>query len=420
MGHKKCMMDCIMSIKKIIKGNAYLTNQHFIILENFDLPRLAFSYQQEEFQMSIKIPIALFLCLLILSGPINLSAEVVSRVDQPIKLKFASNAQAPVMPWCFCITEDELVIIPDVGAKNIKLYEIRKSQLQLIKTFSREGYSQGELQKPLLCFYNKSEGRLGVLDLDRAKIIVFDRVSRTEFDFFDEFYCPSGAYDFNINEDQLLISGFQKDEKGTPFDLYFYTLTTRKISYLLRSTEKYGMESNKYYERYIKDIKFQTIGIKGYVAINDVGMYAYYLYEGNLERLLKVKLSNNEITEIKLKPELSKYKKPSADDKLKKWYQEKNIRKTEAVRAKMFYVRGLYTQKDNVITLFQGPDPNGGINSWLLVYNEKTGDQKELLIPGPIDKFRQWFEPQSTFLYTLLPSDNKNQNFRLIRYKIKL
>jgi len=73
-----------------------------------------------------------------------------------------------------------------------------------------------------------------------------------------------------------------------------------------------------------------------------------------------------------------------------------------------------------VITLFQGPDPNGGINSWLLVYNEKTGDQKELLIPGPIDKFRQWFEPQSTFLYTLLPSDNKNQNFRLIRYKIKL
>ena len=56
------------------------------------------------------------------------------------KIKFSPETELPLKSIAFCVTEDEVFIIPDYQAGNIKVYEINGKYLELIKIYQKHPY----------------------------------------------------------------------------------------------------------------------------------------------------------------------------------------------------------------------------------------------------------------------------------------
>ena len=173
----------------------------------------------------------------------------------------------------FCITDDELFIIPDYQEGNIKVYEKNEQVLKLVKIIGRKGYGPNEFARPALCFYNKDENKFGVMDQGIRKIFIYDRIGRIEFKRIKEVSCLRGACDIQLVNNRLFISGFIFGPNGNPYDFYSVDLTNDQTFFLLPSSVKYDLASNNEYRNQYRDK----------CAIFDIYQDdAYFVWAGNL------------------------------------------------------------------------------------------------------------------------------------------
>jgi hypothetical protein len=343
------------------------------------------------------------------------------------KIEFSPGSELPLKPKSFCVTEDEVFIIPDYQAGNIKIYEKvyenNKEFLRLEKNIGRKGYGPDELSRPTACFYSKNESKFGIMDLGIRKIFLYDRIGRMDFIRVKEVSCWRGAYDIKLEKNRLLISGYNQGQDEEPYDFYYVDLTNDQTTFLLPSYYKYGLKSHPdYYQQYRGEYNIRVIGIiaKFDILNNDV----YFVWEGNL-KIIKIDILSGEINQNTFVEEKSNYKKPYATDKMIEAYQKKDIDFIDSKRKRegMSYIRNIFTSSKYVLVIYEGSIPNEENEDrktkfWLRFYFLDGKLEKEIPINAQSGS-KMWLDKDRDILFLLSSESNlSGGNYFILKYEI--
>ncbi len=330
------------------------------------------------------------------------------------KIKFFSESKSPQKPWAFCVTGDGLFIIPDYQAGDIKIYERNGAFLYLIETIGRKGFGKDEFGEPTLCFYNKTENKLGIFDFGQRKIFIYDRMERLDFRRIKSVYCQRLGYDIQLIGNRLLISGYKVDQNTGPYSLYYINLSNDQESFLLPAHHKYGLKSSKEYEYQVHGKpNIRAVGRKGWFDVDEKGEYVYFVWEGHL-KIIKLNMKSGELSSFG--KESSHYIKPKGE-KLLESRRSRDLKKILAERAKMSYVTDIFTTIKHVLVIYKGPIKEGmGSNFRLQFYTLKGAFVEEVPIPGQPD-YKMCLDKEKKILYSL-KSSGENSRYFILKYKI--
>ncbi len=324
------------------------------------------------------------------------------------KIEFSPESESPLVPRAFCVTDDELFIIPDYQSGNIKIYEKSGKYLELIKTIGQKGFGQNKLVKPAFCFYNKEESKFGVMDFGLRKVFIYDRIGRVEFILKKAIYCFDLGFNIQISGNRLLISGHKTDKNERHYHLYSVDLKNNEVINLLPSYQKYGFNSHREFEVEIYKDNIGAIGINGWFDIQ--GDVVFFVWEGDL-RIIKINIKSQEITTFGEKT--SSYIKPYASKKLLEARQNRNFNVTRSEKEKMSFVRNIFTNPKYVLVIYEGPNPK---NFRLQFYTLEGTFKGEVPIPGQ-PNWKMWYDKNGNFLYSLSNNSDKGVYF-ILKYKI--
>jgi hypothetical protein len=354
-----------------------------------------------------------FIILSIIFTAFNTSAALESTVKLVGKVEFSPKAELPLKPKSICVTEDEFFLIPDSGARNIKIYKKEEKFLNLVSTIGRKGYRPGKFLKPTFCFYNKNERKLGVMDFGRKKIIFYKKKDGIKFEYEKEISCWRGGTGIQLIGNKLFISGYATDPNGNPHDFCSIDLTNGQITYLLPSYYKYGLKSFREYEtQYRKKPDIPLIGINGWFDIHEDD--AYFIWEGNL-KIIKVNIVSGNIEPEPFGMQPPHYVKPYASKKMSEARSKRNSNLADSERAKMSYVTNIFVKRKYILVVYEGPVTQEKLpNSWLQFYSLDGEFLKEEPIEdnhGP----RMWFNKDKSILYSF---SNDKGKYYILKYKI--
>jgi hypothetical protein len=378
-------------------------------------------FQRHEEKRKVKFVV----CLSILFIFFNASLGWGQNVRFVEKIEF-SGAELPLKPKSFCVTDDQLFIIPDYQAGNIKIYakvyENNKEFLRLGKIMGRKGYGPDEFSKPSFCYYNEDKSTFMVLDFGLRKIFIYDRIGRIDFKRVKEISCWKPGADIQLKDHRLFISGYLTDPDGNPYDFYYVDITKNEAdsnhkTYLLPSYYKYGLESIQEYEnQYRKKPDIPVIGINGLFDI--YGDYAYFVWEGNL-RIIKINIISREIDVKPFGMQPPHYVKPFASQKLVDSLRKRDIKMHESERMKMSYVKNIFTSSKYVLVIYEGPlNKDKKSNLWIQFYTLDGNFIRDVPIPGKPGS-RMWFDKQRHILYFLSDgSDTSGVHYFIYKHEI--
>jgi hypothetical protein len=322
-----------------------------------------------------------------------------------VKLKETINIppgpDAPIKVISFCVTNDEMFLIPDFDEGTIKVYEKDGASLKFVNAVGEYGYRQGQLVKPAYCFYDDDSSKFGVMDYGLRKIFIYDRIKRGKFKRVREFNCLRLGYEIQlIKGNQLLISGYREDDCGNPND--FYSIDTKKLdnpnTFLLQSFQKYGLELRN--DNDIDSIK-NNIAFKGWFDVQ--GDFAYYVWEGDA-RVWKINLTTKKVDRFGLpKGYKGNYKKPE-------------------IKKDGIFVRNIFTNIDNIFVIYQLPEESlkkGKEPAFRMhIYTLNGSYIKDVPIPGNPNRW-MYFDKDSNFLYSLSNKiEGKGENYSINKYLI--
>lgn len=338
------------------------------------------------------------------------------------KIEFSPEAELPSILLSFCVTEDELIIIPDIQEGNIKIYEEKGNILELTNTLGRKGFNVGELAEPTFCFYDKNEGKFGVIDYGKGEIIIYDRIGRMEFQRTYAASCLGRGYDIQLSGNILLISGYKVDQNGKPYDLYYFDLndlppdaqedsvTTARPTFLLPSYLKFGLKHpQEFNTKLLIEDDIITIGTEGWFDVQ--GEDVYFVWEGDL-RILKINIKSREKSTF-IGEKTFRYIKPHVSDIMRKARRSRNFKTVRSEMAKMSYIRNIFASPQYVLIVFEGP---GESNFWMQFYTLDGNFIKEVHIPGPPGWLMN-FNKDKDMLYSLSRKERDGPKY-LMKYKI--
>lgn len=331
------------------------------------------------------------------------------------KSEISPGAELLLKPQDFCVTGDDLFIIPDQEAGNIKIYEKNKNFLDLAKTIGRKGYRPGEFAEPTFCFYNDDELKFGVMDSGVRKIFIYDRIGRTEFERLKEIPCLRLGSDIQLHGEKIFVSGFKQDKDKATYDLYYINQTNDQITFILPSYYMYGLASvDEYKSNYHDKPGIKSIGISGWIDVYDDNVY--FVWEGDL-RILKINIESKSLTFFGEKP--SYYVKPYPSKKLVKGYRKRNIDSIISEKAKMSFVRDIFVGPKYVMVIYEGPVKKNKTSNFRLQFYTLDGYFiNETPIRGKPDR-RMWLDKDSDILYSLSGKQTeKGTNYSILKYKI--
>jgi hypothetical protein len=312
-------------------------------------------------------------------------------------------------PRDFCVTGDNLFLIPDYNAGNIKIYE---SNGKLINVLGRKGVGPNEFVKPTFCFFD--EGKFGVMDWGIRKIFIYDRIGQTkDFKRVKEISCFSLGTGIHLRNDKLFVSGYRPNEKSKPFDLYYIDLANNQINLLLPSYKKYGLKSFDEYEtKYRRQPDIGVIGIGGWFDLHEDDVY--FAWEGDL-RIIKQNIRTGEVSYFGRKS--ANYVKPYATKKLINSISTRDFKTTQQEKAKMSFVRSIFTSKKHVLLVYEGPVKNDKNPGFMIQFYMFNGDfVEEIPIPGEPDR-KMYFLKNKNILYSL--TSELDEDLNEIHYMLK-
>ncbi len=341
------------------------------------------------------------------------------RIELRERIKTPNDREFPANPWSFCVTEDDVFIIPDYKEGNIKIYEKTGSSLSLINIVGHKGYGSDELGEPAYCFYNKENSRLGVIDFGLEKIFLYDRIGRSELKRTLVVNLPRLGDDIQVYGDKLFISGDEYDRNGKPNSFYYIpistkngkTITTGSPTFLLPSYEKFGLNSwQEYQEKYVDEPYIRIVGIDAWFDIQ--GDFAYFVWEGDL-RIIKININSGERTSFGMRP--ANYIKPYATEEMKKSLKNYDIAGIERERAKMSHIKNIFTSSKYVLVIYKGP----GSISRLQFYDLGGQFINEVSIENQPEQSKMWFDKDKDILYFLPVSKEERKDYFVSKYHIK-
>ncbi|HLP46330.1 MAG TPA: hypothetical protein VK469_10300 [Candidatus Kapabacteria bacterium] len=330
------------------------------------------------------------------------------------KIGFSQDAGSnPLETRGFCLTDDELFITPNQKNGDIEISEINSSRLELINVLRGKEFG---LMEPTFCYYNKKEGRLGIVDFGKKQIVIFERTGRSEFTLVDEIPCIRLATDIQLfgkkGEERLLLSGYIPDENGTPYDLYEVKLADGQTTLLLPSWHKYGLKSNEEYKiEYRQNSGIRAKGLDSWFDVQ--GDDVYYTWSANY-KIIKINIKSKALTFFGQKPR--NYVEPSAE-KLIPALNNRNKLMMETARQSMSYISKVFTTPEYVLVIFEGPfNQVNGLNFTLQLYDLNGKYLGETAIPGrPGD--RMHFDKDKKILYSL-SRNSANSGYIISKYTV--
>lgn len=322
--------------------------------------------------------------------------------------------------YSFAVTEDEIILIADDKASNIKLYN---NKGKLLRVWGRRGMGPNEFVRPMQCDYRK--GKFAVSDSRKYKIFIYNRTGKTDFKLSTSLRCLSPANDMHLDKDgiYLLAAGFKRDKSGTPYSCYIVDFVNKKTILLLPTHLVYGFTSyDRYKKEYFNKPDITAIGIG--TRCDWYGDYVYFTWVGDLN-IIKKNITNGEVSFFGKKTPY--YIQPHASKKLIKEYnisiQTRNGRKCRILKRKMSYIRRLIAGKDFVGLIYGNEDENSRWYFTVQFYDHdgKFLDEKQIygLYPGS-RSFPFFFRRDSNELYYLYHTvdDESEDVYEMQKYKI--
>jgi hypothetical protein len=319
------------------------------------------------------------------------------------KVKFGNNSELHIIPNSFEVTEDGLFLIPDYQEGDIKIFEKKGEFLNLVKKLGRKGFGSDEFNKPTYCFYDKHEGKFGVIDVGKQirNVFIYDRINTIDFRRVNEIPNTDG-YDIKLGGEgkQLIISGYVTDKDEKSYELYSINLKNPKQKdFLLPSYQKYHLDNNKEYEiEYVKNSTLKAIGIRAFIDV--YGDDVYFVWEGKL-RIIKINLKSKEKTYFGQRT--PNYIEPFASKEFVEAYLDGDFTKVWQERMKMTFVRDIFATPRYVFIVYEGP---GQYNFRIQMYSLGGNFLGDVEIPGN-HYSNMWFDKDSYTLYSLSYIDNK-------------
>lgn len=327
-------------------------------------------------------------------------------------MKFSSEAQLPTQARDFAVTEDGVILIPDYVDGNVKLYEENGKVLKFIGKIGTKGMEKGQLSEPFFCFYDKAQGKFGVFDFGRRRIIVYDRESRTMFTPTKELYCLSLGRGIRISgSGDIVISGYTTDSGKNPHDLYSVRLADEEKSFLMPSYLKYGLNSFQEYKSEYRDkLDLRTIGTAGWFDVQ--GDTIYYIWEGDL-RIIKLNITGKS-EPVFFGHKTVHYVKPHASGKMLEKKRNQDFKSLHDEKKKMSYIRGIFATNDHVFVTYQR-SVSLKPHYRLQAYTVDGQFLKDVPIPGKPD-FKMWLDKERYILYSF--TNKSGQDFSISKFKI--
>jgi hypothetical protein len=325
--------------------------------------------------------------------------------------------------WDFCVTDDEMVIIPDYRAGNLKIYgkiiDNEKESLRQEKIIGQRGYGPDEFLRPTLCYYDEVGEKLAVMDHGIRKILIYDRIGRTYFKRVQEIACWRGAFDIQLTGERLFISGYASDSEKRNYDFYYVDLINEETTYLLPSYLKFGLKSSLEFEKKVIEAdEISAIGLKGLFALHkDV---AYFLWEGNL-KVIKLNILSGNIEQKTFGKQPPHYIKPFVSNKLVEYYRmDKKLELNKSEKAKMSYVRDIFVNDRYVMIIYEGPVKQNNASNFRIQFYTLDGDfiKEEFMSETPTHKM--WFDKNKSILYFLSckTGGESGQSYSILKYQI--
>lgn len=350
---------------------------------------------------------------------------------EPEKLEFLTDgSQSLQNPWTFCTTGDGLIIIPDKDAGNIKIFKESGKYLTLETTIGRKGFGENELYEPAYCFYDSKAAKLGVMDLERRSVVLYDHTeNRLEFKKSGELMCPRLGYDVQLWQSELVISGDRSpNDKSYPeYSLFsvdangIASFGTADLSdnidrLILPSHRAYGLHDADQFEKFYSGVG--KIGRKFWFDIDDNGI-AYVVYEGS-PAVIKVNLSTNAISPFisaQKKLSLSGFKHfvtPRVSPEMENAFNTGNAKTVAHLRNKMSYIKDLIVTTGHLLLLYTDYlifEDKSTLR--LRIYSLKGDFVNDVLLEGN-PTWRVGFDKNNEILYSIAGEKGK---FYLLRYK---
>jgi hypothetical protein len=315
--------------------------------------------------------------------------------------------------WDFCVTGDNLFLIPDYKAGNVKIFAQNGS---LVKILGRKGFGPEELVRPAFCFYNKEKGKFGVFDFGTRKIFIYNRIGKTGFKRVKEIYCLAGTTGIQLKDNKLLVSGYKSGLSGTHYDFYYVDLTNDQTTFLLPSYYKYGLTSwHQFKTQYINKPGIKAIGIAAWFDI--CGDNAYFAWEGDL-RIIKINIKSEKIEFFGKKP--SHYIKPFASKSLLEAHRTRDIKIIENEWDKMSYIKDIFATSKYVLVIYKGPvKPGSESNTRMQFYTLNGNYLEDIPIPGNPGS-RMCFDKDKDILYSLSSEVHEEllERYFVLEYKV--
>lgn len=329
------------------------------------------------------------------------------------KIKLSQETALIQRPLAFCATEDELFLVTDYKASNVKVYDAKG---KLVAVIGRKGVGPQEFLGPFWCSYDQSTIQFGVLDLGVKKIFIYQREGATGFKRIEEILCLTLGYDLQLKGNKLFVSGYKIGRDNKPFDLYYIDLPTGQATFLLPSYYKYGLESYQQYEaKYLRKPDFKAMGGIGFFDVyND---NAYFVWESDL-KIIKINIKSRKLSFFGKKT--AQYVKPHATKKLLEGYRARDKKIIQTERAGMSFIRDIFAGPKYVIVIYEGPaEKDNPSNFRLQLYTLRGEFLQEISIPDK-PSYRLYLDKNRNILYSLsseLDAD-LNEHFFMLKFKI--
>lgn len=304
-------------------------------------------------------------------------------------------------PISFCVTEDNLFVVVDFKAGDVKLYN---NDGKLTGVIGSKGYGPNEFSQPLQCDYRN--GKLLISDAGQTKIFVYQRKDCKVFTRTGEVLCSSVGEDIKLRDGRIYFAGTKFGSDGVPNAFYSaalgenlksFSLDDKSYIYYLPSHLKFGFDSvSEYRTELYKKGTLTAIGVLGIFDI--LGDFAYFAWEGDL-KIFKIDLKTKRHITFGKKTPL--YNKPKTTKRILEAFRIRKFKDMIGERKKLSYVKKVIAAEKYVLLIYDARKQGGENEGSRLQYYSHGGKfLKEEVLPGDAGR-TTWMDKKNNILYML-------------------
>jgi hypothetical protein len=375
----------------------------------------------------MKNGLKIFSLVLLITGIFTfpILAEVDVQIAETIPFDLGTNIIDKV--GGFFVIDDQLVIITDEWAGNIRVLKRNGGKIRSIRIIGQQGYGPDEFLSPYNCSFDKESSRFVAADWQREKIFLYHYYP----DYIDfkrdivEIPCPRGVFDLLLKGDMLFVAGHHKTEDGQRYGLYSIHLgelsgtnngNQMKPRSLVSAKEMYQFEDSPDFKTQYSKKFIPIIGMNYSFDIHNSD--AYIVWMGDL-KILKLGTTSKREGRRVFGKKTRNYVKPHPSKRLVDAYLSGDRDLYLEELKKMSLVWKVFTTSNHVLLIYEGPfkfNEDDKSNFWLQFYTMDGKFKGEKQLDGRPSR-RLYFDKDNHILYSI-SGDLEGGILSLLKYRI--